>query len=622
AARFRIYLDREDGSSKEVSLGNGLQSITWTVHVANKKAAWYEFSELQGNTMLSPPGTSQNTYQNQGVPLRNASFAGNRNTLITDPGPCSVDKPDTWREFDGSNAPPGYSVNFPAGGASVSPYAVATLGRMKMGKEGELYVLGGYGNAGTTVANNPLGSFAGADNWFDDVSDGWVRADIVTSSGETQTLWAWVVTGAPKLAPELNNISSLADTHIDLGVRWMNLCPALYNPDTLFDDTYQASIPRDIEPIFKAMKEYRWVANVDAMVSWATAIDIYDAPLPQRLALFKMLRNPGDGSQNHPPELAPECQQLQAENGFPLMPLNSGDNSISNVYIEKFMALTPTQYFLLKQWAHGCCVKEMKHDWASWVHPLDFASAGNVVGEPMAPGIEVTWSMRNPVIHVGGDPFRVKVNPEYALTPDYSLDWQLDETMTGNGCQPGDLTKRMAIPWQADFYDCSVQVINFTTPLFNQNNSNVAASDNSKGAIPLAPGFYAYWWPAQSPYNVYEGALTAADQTLDGGPLNSTNNGFAFGQNVLYHRGLNSFNDAAIGWKYLGFILNRTTGEHRKLLPFYVESERNYAAFQAGLYGLTAEGHLYATAPSKTVSFTDVSNLTQNAFPVQWLVGN
>ena len=38
------------------------------------------------------------------------------------------------------------------------------------------------------------------------------------------------------------------------------------------------------------------------------------------------------------------------------MPLNSGDNSISNTLIEKFMALTPTQYFLLHQWAEGTCV--------------------------------------------------------------------------------------------------------------------------------------------------------------------------------------------------------------------------------------------------------------------------
>ena len=45
--------------------------------------------------------------------------------------------------------------------------------------------------------------------------------------------------------------------------------------------------------------------------------------------------------------------------------------------------------------------------------------------------------------------------------------------------------------------------VNFTTPQSNKTISTV-------NRIPLAPTFYAYWWPAQSPYNVYEGAFTAA----------------------------------------------------------------------------------------------------------------
>ena len=98
------------------------------------------------------------------------------------------------------------------------------------------------------------------------------------------------------------------------------------------------------------------------------------------------------------------------------MPLNSGDNSISNTLIEKFMALTPTQYYLLHQWAEGKCVSRRDHpdagqDW-TWASPLDVAAAGNAVGEPMAPGIEVTWTMRNPILLTPGDPFRIK--PERA----------------------------------------------------------------------------------------------------------------------------------------------------------------------------------------------------------------
>jgi L-lysine 6-oxidase len=390
----------------------------------------------------------------------------------------------------------------------------------------------------------------------------------------------------------------------------MGLCPALFTQGAYQPD-YRACLERDILPIFSAMKEYRWVANVDAMVSIATPpFDLSDLSEENRVnreAVFAMFRNPGNG--HYAPEKAPAHQQLFAHNGFPLMPLNSGDNSISNIWIEKFMALTPTQYYLLHQWAVGKCVSRRQdpqagQDW-TWASPLDIATAGNAVGEPMAPGIEVTWTMRNPMILTPGDPFRVQ--PQDTNYHASGLCPSRDETLTGGGCQPGDLTKRMAIPWQADFFDCSVQPVNFTMPRTNKIISNA-------NRIPLAPTFFAYWWPAQSPYNVYDGAATAADQALDGGQM--------LGQNVLYHRGLNSFLDAVVGWKYLGFVLNRTTGPHRNMFRFFIEQERSYAAFQAGYYGLTPDGQLYTTQPSTTTTNANVNTQSQNVLPLQWLVGN
>jgi len=332
--------------------------------------------------------------------------------------------------------------------------------------------------------------------------------------------------------------------------------------------------------------------------------------------VFAMFRNPGNG--HTPDELATQHQQLFAENGAPLMPLNSGDNSISNILIEKFMAVTPTQYYLLHQWAAGKCVSRRHNpkagrDW-TWADPMDVATAGNAVGEPMAPGIEVTWTLRNPIILTLGEPFRIL--PENANYHDTGLSPSRDETLTGGGCQPGDLTKRMAIPWQADFFDCSVQDVNFTTPFTNKTISNASR-------IPLAPTFFAYWWPAQSPYNVYEGAITVAEQMLDGNAFIGNNNvGQVLGQNVLYHRGLNSFVDAVVGWKYLGFVLNRTTGPYRDVFQFFTEQERNYEAFQSGYYGIMPDGQLFTTQPTTTTSTANVNNQSQNVFPVQWLIGN
>ena len=620
AARFRVYRYEDGKDPVEVGPGNGLKSLKWTVHVANKKSAWWNFSELQGDIMVGENNTYE--YQSQfwkGPSLRNADTK-NRKTLITDPGPRTLSKPGEWQELDALSAPKGYPVNFPS--QAITPYPVTTLGRVVMTDHGELLVLGGYGNAGGP-AGQPLVSFAGGDGWFDDIGDGPVIAEIETDDG-TQSLNAWVVSACPKFAPELVNIATLADTFIDVGVRYMGLCPALYEAEAGkekettrgkegFKDDYVASFKRDIKPIFEAMKGSRWVANVDAMVSIATPgfdlADASDGNRENRRAVFQMFRDPGDGK--YADELAPDHQRLFADNGFPMMPMNSGDNSIRNYFIEKFMALTPTQYHLLKQWAEGKFVYDRENDWAAWASPLDIATAGNVVGEPMAPGIEVTWTMRNPDVLQEGDPFRIKIqaNDYSGLSPDR------DETIAGDGCEPGDLTKRMATPWQADFFDCTVQDVNFTTPTSNKTVSNLSM-------IPLAPTFFAYWWPAQSPYNVYSGAMTAAEQLLDGNALiGNANNGQVLGQNVLYHRGLNSFGDAVVGWKYLGFILNRTTGPHRDMLQFFVESERSYQAFQSGYYGMISDGTVLSTQPTTVTSTTAVNATSQNVFPIQWLIG-
>ncbi|WP_205894514.1 LodA/GoxA family CTQ-dependent oxidase, partial [Pseudomonas viridiflava] len=74
------------------------------------------------------------------------------------------------------------------------------------------------------------------------------------------------------------------------------------------------------------------------------------------------------------------------------------------------------------------------------------------------------------------------------LCPDEN---ETDPSGNVQGCEPGDPTKRMATPWQSDFFQCTVQYINFS-----DNDANKA------DGIPKPPTYYAYWWPPQSPWNV------------------------------------------------------------------------------------------------------------------------
>src|SRR5690348_16122603 len=72
ASRFRVYRsddDHPDMAPVEVDLsGPEVRSFRWTVHLANKKAAWYSFTELEGNLLYGP----ENSYEQRGVPKRNA----------------------------------------------------------------------------------------------------------------------------------------------------------------------------------------------------------------------------------------------------------------------------------------------------------------------------------------------------------------------------------------------------------------------------------------------------------------------------------------------------------------------------------------------------------------------
>ncbi len=93
-----------------------------------------------------------------------------------------------------------------------------------------------------------------------------------------------------------------------------------------------------------------WVANVPSMIDFSRPkFDTSDPSKKNRAnreEYFKFLRVPV------PPEYYRFIQdvengpnQLFHPDGLPLMPLNSGDNSVTNDLIYKFLTLTLTQYF-------------------------------------------------------------------------------------------------------------------------------------------------------------------------------------------------------------------------------------------------------------------------------------
>lgn len=581
AAQFRIFRRSEDdGASEEISLSSpDVLEIKWTVHLANKKACWYEFLPLIGDDMLDPDNTYEKQYKKGKVTLRNADVQGEaRSKLIIDPGPRDVSGPDARAEFSQSTSGAYRFASFPT--KPSQGHWVRTLGEIRTDHAGRLLVLGGYGHAG---GNKSIASFAGADTWHDDISDGPIICKIRFKDETEVELRAWVIVGAPKVAPELVNLVTLDDVVFDVAVRYQNLIPELclrengssdpYEPGK-FNPRYEASFKRDIEPIIRRPLDYLWVANIPVVAAFACPrfdpTDNREANRQNREGYFRYFRKPGwekDGQRNQ--------LFLDSKDGrhlIPMMPLNSGSNSVrTNPYIDKFLTLTETQYFLLKQWAAGK-FSTTAHCDVKGLAGLDRASLGNCVGAPMCPGIEVTWSLRNPKIYSSPYSLRHAHDEAYYLT--HGLDPHYDETSgPGHGCEPGDLTKRMAIPWQADFFNCTAQFVNYTDPTVNKDDN----------LIPVPPTYYSYWWPPQSPMYVIANGLDVQSQRAAG---------VMAGYPVYYQRGLNTYAEVIEGWSYLAFIANQNTEADGRWYGYFVEQERSEEEFMVADVAVGGSGNL------------------------------
>lgn len=630
AAQFRVFaFDSNDPNDpgREVTLNDSdVESIEWTVHLANKKAVWYNNDQFIGNVYLAgdPHAETENAnyYPDPNTPptptvdasLRNWYIQGEderQKQLIIDPGPRKVNRPGQKAAFSRDTIPQDYPHgSFPPidPEAPRIPYEIDTLGDIMMAPSGRLVVRGGFGRAGGQV---PIATYTGADTWFDDISDGpvWCRLKL---KGQTEpiVLTAWALVGSPKYAPELRSISTLDDIMFDVGVRFHGLVPELY-ANGEYNQRFQANYERDIEPILDRIGDYIWVANVQSMVAFINprfdTRDASPANAKNRETFFAYFR---DSSKN---ELS-EPRQTLFHNNVPMVPLNSGSNSVTNQNQDKYMGLTKTQYFLLGQWAKGRFTSGSYKPWPNRVHPLDRASAGNCVGHPMSPGIEVTWTVRNPVIY--SEPYRIRIHKDEAWYREHGLSTLGDETGTWfakygptgvtppnwlvamDGCEPGDLTKRMSGPWMSDFYQCSVEYVNFSDPPRRPQPNTTAITE-----IPTPPTYYTYWWPPQAPMHVLTGPMTAEEQAAAGVPA---------GFQVYYTRGANNIGNLVIGWSYMGFIVNENQSNEGRLYPYFVEKERNHEEFIASA---VAVGH-----PINQLSATGSYLQPTNYFTLAWFM--
>jgi hypothetical protein len=381
---------------------------------------------------------------------------------------------------------------------------IKSLGTLRVDEKGRLIVLGGYGEANST--NTPpltIDDYANNDAWFDDAGDGSVRARLRFKNGTTiDADAAWLLVGPPKFAPGIGNVVSLFDTLWDIGVRDIAGVPPV-SPTPLFSRLleqqkvwqanngasltgFKPSFLHDIYPLLKRAIGARdvhesGIANPNfhrrLLTDWATL----SAQSGSSASDGKDLREEIFGWIRDPKGATVEWKKMPRGLGDDYTELDDSDGRSPTVH--SFLSLTQVQYAVLREWAAGNFID----DWPGAEPPapspkqdptpddLDQAAVENCVGGPFYPGIEVSWLVR--VKDLYAEPFRFRISPQ----PEGGGQPAAPVKVGALEFRPGFFSQQMALPWQADFYDCHKE----------------------KWGDPDGNEYFFMWWTAQRPDDVY-----------------------------------------------------------------------------------------------------------------------
>ena len=458
AARFRLFeYDLEHGRlvrPRELTVDDPrVERIEWRVELANRKASFHEFAGLAGD-VVSPERGGRLDGPHRASQLRNP-LVGDRSSLdIAPPARTICGRSAAKVEFRWQRDERGWALD--PDGRPIIEY----LGELRTDESGHLVVIGGRG-----VSRGPLSTlktYANNDGWHDDTSDGPVTVRVTVKPGHDPISveadgHAWVVVGPPDFAPGVGNVITLYDRLVDVAVRFLDmkryrgsldrlrrLAEDLYHPRTTLT-TYRPDYNAEIRPILRRAYNVRWTFGparrfhddlVDPVLGQQP---VPGAPNPRK-AVFDRLRPPLGAAAG------------AAQN----MPKLLNDTNARG------LALTVTQYALLRRWSDGAFTSPSATLPAKLPLPdeLDRAALENCVGGAFFPGIEVGWQIRHAALFI--EPFRI----DHHATSTY--DGESEQRI-----RAGHFTRQMALPWQADFFACRF--------------------DDGSG-----------WWPGQRPDDVLE----------------------------------------------------------------------------------------------------------------------
>jgi L-Lysine epsilon oxidase N-terminal len=249
AARFRIYgLNAAGTPVRELTSADA--DITWTVQLANKKAAWYGFQLALDIPEASAPGATPTT-------LRNPMVIDRKALAITPAARSVAGASQPEQRFDD-----GTFMGIPV-----------YLGSVLTDETGRLLVLGGRGVSASYTDAVAI-TFANNDTWYDDVADGPITAQVSLAGTTLPVEPAWVVMAPPNYGPCRKSVRTLWDLMRDLAVQ-----------NSWLTKPKRPSFTHDILPIFQRMAGLQWVnEGFAAGFGWKALFDLTPATIVRMAA--------------------------------------------------------------------------------------------------------------------------------------------------------------------------------------------------------------------------------------------------------------------------------------------------------------------------------------------------
>ncbi|WP_225827175.1 LodA/GoxA family CTQ-dependent oxidase [Streptomyces naphthomycinicus] len=574
AVRFRVYGCNAAGEPvAELTADNA--EVRWTVHVANKKAAWYQFQ-----LALDIPEAAQ-AEKSQ---LRNPKVTGEQRAgLVIDPGPRSV------RGRDRADLP---ELRFDTGTFLGTP---VYLGELRTDSAGRLVFLGGRGHS-ASADHLEATTFANNDGWYDDVCDGPVTAEVRLGGRSIPVEPAWVLVAPPNYAPQLKSVRTMYDLVRDVFVT-----------AGVLPEPAQVSFVQDVLPVLRRLSELQWVnRGLAALFGHGGREDFLT---PDRLAA---LADPGQRHAELRRQVWSTMRDLDRDGPSPVPwpPVYGDAMSLPPVSARQHVAFSPLQSRLLLRWARGEFVADLASGTtapaeldrlpvAARPAALDRAALSFCVADAFHPGCEITWPMRHPCLYSA--PFRIRHRTSDSRERYYGPDLTPEAAQAYDGPLyaqgPGDLTRWMAVPWQTDTASCRSGYYLGFGPRYD----------------PYLPTF----WPARVPNQVLteEDYRTAVDSTRP--PEERLT---AFERRAPWNRWLPANYQANINAMVKDFgrlgLVERRPGTTDGLLPaeMLVESEVSFPAEPAPPLGrnlitlhvpLAADEELRAAALANAAAFAE-----------------